>query len=227
MKTRTLLMTGATVFLGTMSTLTWAHRVNVFAWVDGQQVHTESKFSNGVKVRFGEITVVDPVTKKVLVTGKTDDKGTYTFTVPKVAETDGHGLLVEINAGEGHQNSWTVQPDELSAEVIPADTAATTPNATDGAALTPKEATVSAGTDVAAAGAVVVGSGLTAHQVEVIVNQALDHKLAPLNRRLVEATDKSVKLSDIIGGIGWIFGLFGVAALVRYRREKPVKKENV
>ena len=32
-----------------------AHRVNVFAWVDGDTIHVESKFSGGKKVKTGKV----------------------------------------------------------------------------------------------------------------------------------------------------------------------------
>ena len=34
-----------------------AHRVNIFAWIEGDQVVTESKFSSGSRVQKGAVTV--------------------------------------------------------------------------------------------------------------------------------------------------------------------------
>jgi len=37
-----------------------AHRVNIFAWVEGDQIYTESKFSGGKPVQNGQIRVLGP-----------------------------------------------------------------------------------------------------------------------------------------------------------------------
>ena len=37
-----------------------AHRVNVFAWVEGDTIYVESKFAGGKKVTSGKIVVTDP-----------------------------------------------------------------------------------------------------------------------------------------------------------------------
>ena len=55
------------------TTAAMAHRVNVFAWVDGDEVHTESKFSGGTLVRSGGITVKDEKTGAVVNQGTTND----------------------------------------------------------------------------------------------------------------------------------------------------------
>jgi len=36
-----------------------AHKVMIFAWVEGDTVHTESKFSDGKKVKKGDVIVYD------------------------------------------------------------------------------------------------------------------------------------------------------------------------
>ena len=54
-------------------------------------------------------------------------------------------------------------------------------------------------------------------EIERIVDAALDAKLSPIKRMLAEQTEAGPNLRDIIGGIGWIFGLIGVAAYFRRR----------
>ncbi|MCP4220930.1 MAG: hypothetical protein GY765_40250, partial [bacterium] len=50
----------------------YAHKVIVFAWVDGDTIYTESKFSGGRKVKNGLIFVYGPK-GKLLLEGKTDE----------------------------------------------------------------------------------------------------------------------------------------------------------
>ena len=67
------------------------------------------------------------------------------------------------------------------------------------------------------AGTPAVSGGATPEEVERIVNAALDAKLSPIKHLLAEQVEAGPSLRDIIGGIGWIFGLVGVAAYCRRR----------
>jgi len=58
-----------------------AHRVNVFAWVEGDMVFVECKYPDGTKVHEGVIRVLDSAGKELL-SGKTNDKGEFSFKVP-------------------------------------------------------------------------------------------------------------------------------------------------
>ena len=59
-----------------------AHRVNLFAWVEGDTVYVESKFSGGKKVKAGKIIVSDPQGTELLK-GTTNENGEFSFKVPK------------------------------------------------------------------------------------------------------------------------------------------------
>jgi nickel transport protein len=53
---------------------------------------------------------------------------------------------------------------------------------------------------------------------EKALEKALDKKLAPVMRTLAEMQEQKVRLTDVLGGLGYIFGLVGVAA---YFKRKP------
>jgi nickel transport protein len=84
-----------------------AHRVNLFAWVEGDTVYVESKFSDGKKVKAGKIIVTDPQGNE-LVKGTTNDQGEFSFTIPK--KTD---LKIVLLAGAGHRAEWTIPAAEI------------------------------------------------------------------------------------------------------------------
>jgi nickel transport protein len=88
-----------------------AHRVNLFAWIEGDTVHLESKFSGGKKVKAGKIIVTDPQGNE-LVKGTTDEKGEYTFKIPQ--KTD---LKIVLIAGTGHRAEWTIAASEIEMPV--------------------------------------------------------------------------------------------------------------
>jgi nickel transport protein len=85
-----------------------AHRVTIFAWVDGDTVHTQSKFGGGKMVNNGEINVFDPE-GNLLLKGNTDENGEFSFKVPQKTS-----LRIELNAGMGHQNEWIVHGEEIA-----------------------------------------------------------------------------------------------------------------
>jgi nickel transport protein len=86
----------------------FAHRVNVFAWVEGDRVFVECKYPDGTKVREGVIRVLDSAGKELL-TGKTDAKGEFSFKVPKQDD-----LKIVLEAGMGHRAEWPLSKQDLA-----------------------------------------------------------------------------------------------------------------
>lgn len=187
-----------------MHTAALAHRVNVFAYVENGDVVVECSYSKSKRVNRGAVEVLSLQSGETLLTGETDEAGRFRFPVPEAARAEGSGLRIVLKAGEGHQNEWVVDAAELlAAESRPAPATAAT------------QATREAETPVPAA---VPASGvLSRGDVEEIVNAALDAKLAPIRRAVLERTEDGPGMREIIGGIGWIFGLVGVAAYFRSR----------
>ncbi len=85
-----------------------AHKVNIFAYVEGDVVYTESYFPDGRMVGNGTITVLDAAGNKLL-DGKTDQDGLFSFPVPEKKED----LTIVINASMGHKNSYLLQKSEM------------------------------------------------------------------------------------------------------------------
>jgi nickel transport protein len=54
--------------------------------------------------------------------------------------------------------------------------------------------------------------------IDKALDKALDKKLAPILRMLAEMQEQKVRLTDVLGGIGYIIGLVGMAA---YFKRKP------
>ncbi len=84
-----------------------AHRVNLFAWVEGDTVYVESKFSGGKGVKEGKIIVTDPEGNELL-TGTTNENGAFSFKVPKKTE-----LKIVLATGTGHGAQWTIAAGEI------------------------------------------------------------------------------------------------------------------
>jgi nickel transport protein len=53
--------------------------------------------------------------------------------------------------------------------------------------------------------------------IDRALEKALDKKLAPIMRTLAEMQEQKIRLTDVLGGLGYIFGLVGVAAYFKRR----------
>ena len=90
----------------------FAHKVNIFAYVEGDTVYTESYFPDGKKVKGGIIEVYDNNGEKLLE-GVTDNEGKFNFKPTKKDD-----LKIVVNASLGHRNSYILSQHEFSAPVI-------------------------------------------------------------------------------------------------------------
>lgn len=81
-----------------------AHKVNIFAYIDGTTVYTESYFSDGRPVIGGKIEVRDDA-KQLLFQGNTDKQGFCTFPLP----TNKGPLSIVLDAALGHKNSFILK----------------------------------------------------------------------------------------------------------------------
>jgi nickel transport protein len=192
-----------------------AHRVSVFAWVQGDTVHVESKFSGGKKVKGGRIVVTDSSGVE-LITGKTDNSGEFSFKIPR--QTD---LKIILEAGMGHRAEWTVPADDMESMAVEDQTPPTKPTAEREPEIT--EA-VQNEQNVSMPDQVPAGPDLA--EIEAVVEKVLDKKLKPVLKMLAEFGENGPTIRDIIGGIGYIIGLVGLAAYLRYRKRDVVNTTN-
>ena len=175
-----------------------AHRVNIFAWVEGDTVLVECKYPDGREVYEGVIRVLDSAGKELL-NGKTNTKGEFSFKVPKQDD-----LTIVLEAGMGHRADWPLSKQDLAPAGESAVPSAPAPK-TEAPPPAAKESAPGAASPLPAG-------------IDQAIEKALDKKLAPVLRMLAEMHEQKVRLTDVLGGIGYIIGLVGVAA---YFKRKP------
>jgi len=203
-----------------------AHRVNVFAYIEGDTVHVECSYSKSDRVRFGDIEVKNPASGKVYLSGKTDEKGNFVFKVPAEARAAKADLQILLRAGEGHQNDWLVKADEyLTAAPAPAanqpSTAAPAPPTAAEKSLNPAASSPVGPVASKAAQAPALDAASLQALVSTAVDTAMEKKIAPLRRMLLDAQEKGPGVHEILGGIGYLVGIAGLLAYVRSRKERP------
>jgi nickel transport protein len=181
-----------------------AHKVTVFAWVEGTTIHTQSKFSGGKVVKGGRIDILDEA-GEVLLTGLTDDQGAFSFPIPQTTD-----LKVVLTAGSGHGNYWIVSAAEIGA--MPDEGSANAREAAEEDQQQPPQ-------DMSGIAAAAQGPCPNMEELEALVARSVESKLAPLRAQLA---DPEWGLRDILGGIGYILGLMGLAAYIHSRRHHKV-----
>ena len=191
--------------LAVYTTPALAHRVLVFAYAEGDTIHTESKFVPDTPVRQGKIEVMDKKTGKVLLTGQTDDQGKFSFKIPAAAAAQKLDLEIVVEAAMGHRGAWLLKAANYLS------------GATSGPAAAP-----AAPTPVSAAAKAAPGTttaNVDQQALEAALNKVLMRQLAPINEKLTDLTIHRTSLPDVLGGIGYILGLCGLGAYFLSKRK--------
>jgi len=187
-----------------------AHKVNIFAWVDGDMIHTQSKIGGGKRVKNSNVIVYNLNGKKLLE-GETDDNGEFSFKIPSGSEK---GLRIVLTASMGHAAEWTIPADEMEKAAgvsnnLPSSEAADTVQVKSMPSIGTEDRVQTA---PYSSGLQSTGTKDCNYQsIQDMIDHSLDKKLAPVMDMLIKALDPQPTLRDIIGGIGYIVGLVGLS----------------
>lgn len=188
----------------------FAHKVTIFAWVDGDTVHTVSKFSGGKRAQNSEVIVLDTRGNQLLE-GKTNENGEFSFKIPQ--KTD---LKIVLKASMGHMAYWTVPAEEINQVPVSSKESGAVPMAQ----AAEKTSSAATGAKTGPKAPAPATHCLKSQVIKTIIDESLDRKLTPVMNMLASSIDHGPKMTEIIGGIGYIFGLVGVALYFANRRKK-------
>ncbi len=176
-----------------MATSLLAHKVNVFAWVEGDIIFVEGYFPGGKNAQNSLVEVFNQAGAKLLE-GRTNEKGEFSFKTPE--KTD---LKIVLSAGMEHRNDFTV---------FASDFAETAPSPAAPFRELQESETLSGEVDE------------DMRRLEALINRTLDRKLTPVIKLIRDSRREGPTFSEIVGGIGYIFGLVGVALYFSNRKKK-------
>lgn len=177
------------------STATFAHKLNIFAFAENGKVSIEGFFVDGKKVQQGALTVHAP-DGKLLAQGKTDQEGKFSF--PITSKVD---LRIALDAGMGHRAEIVMPASELGQ--IPAM----------------KDAMPVSESKAATAPAAPAAAAVNANaEIQQVVDTAVAEAIKPLVRSLEESRQHA-NMTQIIGGVGYIFGFLGLWAWFKGRQQ--------
>ena len=190
-----------------------AHRVNIFAWVEGDTIYTTSKFSGGRVAQKSLVEVYDS-RKNLLLSGRTDAAGAFSFQIPKIDD-----LEIVLQAGTGHRGSWQIKKNEIEATQGDHSSDQKSPPSE----LKKSQTTLTESSKPDDRHNLSDQSLETTAELEKIIEETisrtLDQKLHPLMTMIAETRNPKPGFREILGGLGYIFGLIGVAAYVHSRRK--------
>jgi len=178
------------ILLFICTTMAEAHKVSAYAYREGDKVAGECYFVDGSPCKNSPVEVYDSKGKKILETS-TDEKGRFSFKTPETGE-----LKVVIPAGEGHRAEYRLEAVERSEkkgikkqEPI-------------------KEAEEKQATSV------------NRDEIKQIIDETMDVKLLGIRNEILDLRKQMDKISirDIIGGIGYIFGVWGLIMLIKRKK---------
>ena len=177
-----------------------AHKVNLFAYAEDGVVHTESYFSDGKKVMDSTVEVFDARNNELLLTGRTDKNGEFSFKIPRPA-----GLRIVLTASMGHKNEYLLSEEEVRDAI--------------GIARLPERAPPERVETEKVEALPETVTQVFDERLEALMAQVVEDKTAPIMKKLLKIEEQMQKpsLQDIIGGLGYILGLMGIGIYFRYK----------
>ena len=183
-----------------------AHRLKLFATIDGGAIAGYGFFVGGGRPQ-GAILIVRDAAGQEVYRGATDDRGAFSWRPPEPGS-----FTLFIDAGDGHAADARIGADRSAGPAPPTPAG---PAGTAAAAPGP------AGADTAAGCAAGIGSAALADAIDRSVDRAVARQVRPLLEAYAEA-DGRIRLNDVVGGVGMIVGLAGIALWASgRRRDRP------
>ena len=171
-----------------------AHGINLFATVEGATIQGTLRYADGSPATTAPVTAFAPDGSKI-AEAVTDETGRFSLQ----ARVRCRYRLVG-DAGQGHRGLFTIAEKELP-ESLPAP-GEEAPSAPTPAVDTPPAS--SAGLQTLPA------------DFDERVGAAVARQVSSLREQL-DGYENRIRIRDVMGGIGYLFGLFGIIVLLKHR----------
>lgn len=188
-----------------ISTAADAHKIRVFAYENDGSIVAEAKFSSGRPAKNVEIKVLAD-NQDTLISGVTDNSGEYRFSTEIIRQNPAGNLTIIVNDGSGHRGTWELEKAEYLGEKT------THLHSSPWKTLHSQENQTNIKTTAVP---------INYSTIESIVEKTVAREIAPIKQLLTEQKQDTITLQEILGGLGYILGLAGIAA---YYSSKTSKK---
>lgn len=174
-----------------------AHKIIGSGWTDGGDIEGEIGFSNGDMASKGTVVEVYDDKDNKIGEATVGDDGLFRFTPTRAIA---HTFVA--NMGAGHVARFTMNVDELP------EIGASSPKGSMASTTAPTSTpplNTSATYDATA--------------LQAMIAKAVRKEVQPLRKEIASYKEKN-NLQSILGGVGYIFGLFGVVFYLMARRKE-------
>ena len=186
-----------------------AHRINLFCRPDNQRIVCSSSYSDGKGLKEAQIKVFSQQNNELLLSGKTDENGKFSFEITEGLKRKNPDLKVSVSESMGHKDTWIINSEEYVQDSNDSDSdtvADKTENKDTQADPKPKSGS----------------SKIDEQEMKKLIQETVSSQLQPLESRidtLIEHRDNR-SFRDIIGGIGYILGIMGILFLIKGRKKR-------
>ncbi|HLO75273.1 MAG TPA: hypothetical protein VK196_02305 [Magnetospirillum sp.] len=164
-----------------------AHKMKVFASATGATISGYAYFNGDSRAQQTKVTA-QGADGSTVFEGLTDDQGQFSFVATRRMDH-----VIAVDGDDGHRSSFTVTAAELPDNLPLAGSTNTTPTASSPASP-------------ATQANVIADSG----DLRAFIDQSISRQIRPL-REQIDAYQEKIWWHDVIGGIGYIVGLAGLA----------------
>lgn len=170
----------------------YAHKVSTYAYREGDKVFGECYFVDGSPCKNSKVEVYDSKGRKITET-MTDEKGRFSFKTSETGE-----LKIVIPAGEGHRAEYRLEavekPEKKEVKKQEPVKEAQRPQFPQ--------------------------TSINKEELKQIIDEAMDAKLQGLRGEMMDLRKQMdrVSLRDVIGGIGYILGVWGIIMFLKRKK---------
>jgi nickel transport protein len=191
-----------------------AHKLKAFATVEGAVVSGYAYFTPGGRAQQADVTITGPGGVEVLKTG-VSGQGEFHFVAKQRVD-----YVITVDGGDSHVATYTIHasdlPDSLPTpegdKILPLDPPTAATAAAPDAAAPPQpeaQAPTPAPSNAANAADVAIVS-VDPASLRAMIRESVAREVNPLREQL-DAFQEAVGWRDVVSGLGYIFGLCGVA----------------
>ncbi len=182
------------------ATLSSAHRIDVFCYVEEGYIKCSSKFSTGSPVVKGTYKVF--AKDKLIFEGKGDKEGHFKYKIPEEILKNPVDLKIVCRAEMGHKNFWIVKKEEYSnIEETKKE---------DSDLMEEDDDTFFSEEENQGKATCSINYNKIRDIIENSVQKTVEKELAPIRFDIAKLSTPKVDFRDILGGIGYILGIMGI-----------------
>ncbi|MBD3398208.1 hypothetical protein GF413_04010 [Candidatus Micrarchaeota archaeon] len=193
-----------------------AHKVNVFAYYEGEKIIVEGYFSKDNKARNCPVIFYDTEGKE-LIKGKTNKKGQFIVDASEISPIAGN-LTITLNTKDGHKATYTLPLEEAPPSIKATHSGEKASDHSDPEGPALKQPAERDDTRISYTQGEMDRLEETIQRIVRNENSKTIQMVSNLQRKMLEQENSGPTLRDIVGGIGWILGLLGIAAYFSSRK---------